>query len=430
MSQAIIRCPGCGKGYSVGSDKLGRRVQCKACGQAFVATDSGQTPRQSTAPVTPPVAPQASPTAVETPPVAASPVAAPAPTPSPIFSATDESSSEGQTTFPQPSSNGFAIGSLICGLVMCVPLSGVMAIILGVIGVRKAKQRGGAGHGLAIVGIVLGAVATLMMIPEVIFFTSVVMPTFARAHEVADRVKCAANLHNIGQAIAAYQSSNGRAMPADLGVLVKNGSLPAAFLICPDDKATVAPASTYLYRGASFASAPTPRDVVAYEPVTVHGDGGNALFGDGQVAWLDPKQLAQAAQAPIRSVSSARQSFVAASRPAATSSVSRRIDPTAIVDPSALVGKWTSSNASMERGQSGPATVIFNADGTYLYHTMGQKGAIDFTGKWELSRDSLRMNVSKRSGIALGFLHWRIRRVQDGSMTVRGRYEEENWTKQ
>src|SRR5207248_2656810 len=34
-------------------------------------------------------------------------------------------------------------------------------------------------------------------------------------------------------------------------------------------------------------SPPPPDVVVAYEPLTNHGDGVNALFGDGHIDWLD-----------------------------------------------------------------------------------------------------------------------------------------------
>jgi hypothetical protein len=54
-----------------------------------------------------------------------------------------------------PRTNGFAVGSLICGL---VPLFGVPAIILGHVARGQIRQTGEQGDGLAIAGLVLGYV--------------------------------------------------------------------------------------------------------------------------------------------------------------------------------------------------------------------------------------------------------------------------------
>lgn len=59
--------------------------------------------------------------------------------------------------FPQPpKTNGFAVGSLICGIVGCLQITSLAAIILGVLGVKKSKEPGTGGKGMAIAGIVLG----------------------------------------------------------------------------------------------------------------------------------------------------------------------------------------------------------------------------------------------------------------------------------
>jgi hypothetical protein len=66
---------------------------------------------------------------------------------------------------PGGGSNGLAIAALICGIasiVLCFVFApGVAAIVLGAIGLGKAKQLGGKGKGQAIAGIVLGAVSLL-----------------------------------------------------------------------------------------------------------------------------------------------------------------------------------------------------------------------------------------------------------------------------
>ncbi len=64
--------------------------------------------------------------------------------------------------------NGLAIAALCCGLAAVVPVAGVVAIVLGVVALhqlRQARQAHGAGQrgrGMAIAGIVLGTIGTLV----------------------------------------------------------------------------------------------------------------------------------------------------------------------------------------------------------------------------------------------------------------------------
>ena len=60
--------------------------------------------------------------------------------------------------------NGLAIAALCCGLAAVVPLVGVVAIVLGVVALHQLRQVPGSGQrgrGMAIAGIVLGALGTL-----------------------------------------------------------------------------------------------------------------------------------------------------------------------------------------------------------------------------------------------------------------------------
>jgi Domain of unknown function (DUF4190) len=65
-----------------------------------------------------------------------------------------------------PGTNGKAIASIVCGaasLVLCMCyLPALAAIVLGAIAVAEIRQSGQAGQGLAVGGIVLGAVSTLI----------------------------------------------------------------------------------------------------------------------------------------------------------------------------------------------------------------------------------------------------------------------------
>jgi Domain of unknown function (DUF4190) len=65
----------------------------------------------------------------------------------------------GQPGFPpQPrGTSGAAIGSLICGILFCVPLiTSLLAIILGFVGIKATGNNRAGGRGLAIAGLILG----------------------------------------------------------------------------------------------------------------------------------------------------------------------------------------------------------------------------------------------------------------------------------
>jgi hypothetical protein len=58
--------------------------------------------------------------------------------------------------------NGVAIASLVLGILGCVPfLTGLLAILLGIIGIRKSRDPLVGGKGLAIAGMILGMVSVL-----------------------------------------------------------------------------------------------------------------------------------------------------------------------------------------------------------------------------------------------------------------------------
>lgn len=69
------------------------------------------------------------------------------------------------TAFPDPMhppqrSNGWAIASLICGIIGCFPVLQLLAIVFGLVGIR-ASRRVHTGKGMAIAGLVLGILFTL-----------------------------------------------------------------------------------------------------------------------------------------------------------------------------------------------------------------------------------------------------------------------------
>ena len=130
--------------------------------------------------------------------------------------------------------NGFAIASLICGILGCTGIGGLLAIIFGILGINKAsRQPEVGGKGMAIAGIVLGAVMFLMACPM-----SILLPSLNRARETANRVKCASNLRSIGQAIHMYAAQNSGQLPTNLRQLGPTLN-QTTVMVCPstDDSA-------------------------------------------------------------------------------------------------------------------------------------------------------------------------------------------------
>lgn len=67
----------------------------------------------------------------------------------------------GYGTAPSRTS-GAAIASLICGILLCIPvLTQLLAIILGFVGIKSANRPGVSGKGLAITGLILGLLGLL-----------------------------------------------------------------------------------------------------------------------------------------------------------------------------------------------------------------------------------------------------------------------------
>ncbi len=62
---------------------------------------------------------------------------------------------------PTATTNGLAVGSLVSGIVCCLPPLG---LVLGVFSLRQIKKRGQGGKGMAIAGIVLSSLSTLLVL--------------------------------------------------------------------------------------------------------------------------------------------------------------------------------------------------------------------------------------------------------------------------
>lgn len=191
-----------------------------------------------------------------------------------------------------------AIASLVCGLLLCIPLCSLLAIIFGIIGIKKTGPGKRRGQGMAIAGLVLGCVGMLVVPLNI----AILLPALNRARETANRVKCASNERQIGMAILLYGNDNHGQYPPDLATLLKTESIAPAVFVCPSSNDTPASSAndllsgghcSYIYLGQGLTQDTATRStVVLYEHPEDHAENGvNMLFGDGHVEFM-PKSTA------------------------------------------------------------------------------------------------------------------------------------------
>jgi hypothetical protein len=235
-------------------------------------------------------------------------------------------------------SNGAATFSLICGILffviilinIAVAASGgrremalvmgilgilallcpILALIFGIVGVVKTKNPRVGGKGKAITGIALGGAALVLMLAAI----PILLPSLNRAREVANRVKCAANLKQIGLAMQLYSNENRGQFPdGPEGLLLTQDITPEVF-VCPSTNDTSAPGAdtakqaanlqagghdSYVYLGKGKTASAPANVILVYEVMNNHHQGFNALFGDGSVEFIGgPK--AQQVQAELQ----------------------------------------------------------------------------------------------------------------------------------
>ena len=73
--------------------------------------------------------------------------------------------------------NGAAIASLICGIVGCIPLAALAAVILGIIGISVSRKPQTGGKGMSIAGLILGCL--WLLIVGALFILLLSAPTWA-----------------------------------------------------------------------------------------------------------------------------------------------------------------------------------------------------------------------------------------------------------
>jgi prepilin-type processing-associated H-X9-DG protein len=207
----------------------------------------------------------------------------------------------------RPRSNRAATLSLMLGVLLFVPLIGLLAIHFGRRGIRAAREDGAGGEPVARRGILLGRVNLALTLLAAVVGPFIVINEQRRAR----RLECSTNLRTIGLAILLYSNTNRNAAPPSFDPLpaVIGVPGPLSMFFCPEcvrDPAKKRPTHGNVVKSHYVLAPPWHSDVPltyvgsipanavqVYQPIANHdGRGSNMLFADGHVEWIESKRAA------------------------------------------------------------------------------------------------------------------------------------------
>jgi len=162
---------------------------------------------------------------------------------------------------------------------------------------RKRRRR--------IIKITIFSVLGVVVLP--VMLLGVLSPSLCRSRESANRVKCASNERQIGQALLLYAESLGGRYPDRLEDALLTQDITAEVFCCPSSNDEKSPGATpqeqaahlseahhlsYVYLGKGMTTAAPAEAVLLYEITANHDeDGGNVLFADGHIEWFNKREL-------------------------------------------------------------------------------------------------------------------------------------------
>lgn len=148
------------------------------------------------------------------------------------------------------------------------------------------------------------AYATVVAV-VLVLLTAVLLPSLNRSSDHPAYIRCSSNLRSIGQAVQMYANENRGVFPPDFATLLLTQDVTSEVFVCyaTNDERAEGPTTqaiadqlsagghlSYVYTGKGMTLKSPANAVLAYEPLTNHGNGMNVLFADGRVNWIDPVQ--------------------------------------------------------------------------------------------------------------------------------------------
>ncbi len=118
--------------------------------------------------------------------------------------------------------SALAVWSLVLGLLglVCLlgPFTGVPAIVCGAMGLSRIRDAAPAlrGSGMALAGLILGAVATVVSLVMLPMMAAIAVPAFVQARGRAQEAVSAAHARQYAVACMAYAEASGGELPAAL----------------------------------------------------------------------------------------------------------------------------------------------------------------------------------------------------------------------
>ncbi len=193
-----------------------------------------------------------------------------------------------------PLKTGLAVAALVCGIVgMCVPLVGVIGLILGIIALTRANSKPleFGGKGMAIGGIAVGGASILVSCLMSLMMMGILLPALGKARSAARQIKSGVQVRAISQALFMYAGENQDAFPeagADLTKRLSKWIDPSIW----NSPSSIPGEPSYLYVPGQSPDFDATKVLVFENPVLMRG-GTNIGYCDGSVTFLTPPDWMQ-----------------------------------------------------------------------------------------------------------------------------------------